>query len=274
MRSSRAALLAAAFALAGCPRRAPPPDLSLDPAELVAQVRAAQDRTRSVRGEARIRLETAELSGTFSALVAAEAPDRALVQSLDFFGNTVAVLAAADGELSFYDARAHVVYRGPATPENLARLVPLSISPADLARILRGSAPLLDGRPVSADAGRGFVTLGIDAGARTETLRVGAGAEVLRASVRADAAQGRGAYDLEFGAFDRFELRFPAEVSLSSEAPRVRMKVTWVEVEPNAALDRKIFSPRVPPGARVVDLGASAPPAGLFPDAGAPRPQE
>jgi hypothetical protein len=208
MRASRSlalALAAAAVALAGCPPRAPPPDLSLDPAALLVQVRAAQDRIRSVRGEVRVRVESAEASGTVPALVAAQKPDRLLVQTLDFFGNTVAVLAAADGALTLYDARAHVVYRGAATPENLARLLPLPISPADLVAILCGSAPLLAGTPASAEPGRGYVTLELAAGPRTQALRVGAGAAVLRSTVRIDGAPGPGTYDLELGELDRFE---------------------------------------------------------------------
>jgi hypothetical protein len=274
MRPSRlATLLAAAAVLAGCPPRVPPPDLSLDPAALAGQVLAAQGRIRSVRGEVRIAIDTKQLSGTVPALVAAEKPDRVLVQTLDFFGNTVAVLAAADGKLSLYDARARVVYRGPATPENLARLVPVPLSPAALVEILCGSAPLVTGEPVSAEPGRGWVTLRISGGARTEDLRIGPGARVLRASVRVGGQPGPGAYDLEFGAFDALEgLDFPAEVSLSAESPRVRMKVTWSDAEPNATLDQKTFTPRIPAGVRVVELGEAAPPAFLAPpDAQPPK---
>jgi hypothetical protein len=274
MRPSRvAALLVAAAVLAGCPPRVPPPDLSLDPAALADQVRAAQGRTSSVRGEVRIAVDTKQLSGTVPALVAAEKPDRVLVQTLDFFGNTVAVLAAADGKLSLYDARARVVYRGPATPENLARLVPLPLSPAALVEILCGSAPLVAGEPVSAEPGRGWVTLRLSGGARTEDLRIGPGPRVLRASVRVGGRPGPGAYYLEFGAFDALEgLDFPAEVSLSAESPRVRMKVTWSDAEPNATLDQKTFTPRIPAGVRVVELGEAAPPAFLAPpDAQPPK---
>ncbi len=274
MRPSRPALLAVlAAALAGCPPRAPPPDLSLDPAALAGQVRAVQARTRSVRGEVRIQIDSAQFSGTVPALVAAEKPDRVLVQTLDFFGNTVSVLATADGVLSLYDARARVVYRGAATPENLARLVPLPLSPAALAEILCGSAPLLAGEPVSAEPGRGYVTLRIAAGRRTQTLRIGAGGDVLRSSLRAGGASGRGTYDLELGAFERLSNHFPAEVSLSAEAPRVRMKVAWLDAEPNAALEAKVFTPRIPAGVRVVNLADAAPPAFLAPP-DAPRAPE
>jgi hypothetical protein len=274
-RHARAVVAAAAVAvLGGCPPRVAPPDLSLDPAALAGQVLEAQERVRSVRGEVRVAVDSKELSGTVPALVAAEKPDRVLVQTLDFFGNTVAVLAVAEGKLTLYDARARVVYRGPATPENLARLVPLPISPAALVAILCGSAPLIRGEPVSAEPGHGWVTLRITGGARTEDLRVGKGADVLRASIRAGGTPGPGSYDLEFGAFDALEgIHFPAEVSLSAESPRVRMKITWTEAEPNATLGPKTFAPRIPASARVVELGEAAPPVFLAPP-DAPRPKE
>ena len=71
---------------------------------------------------------------------------------------------------------------------------------------------------------------------------------------------------LEFSGFDRIEgLRFPAEATLSAEAPRVRMRLVWQDVEQNPALDRKIFSPGIPAGVRILDLEGAAPPALLAP---------
>jgi hypothetical protein len=265
----RLALSAAALALAGCPPRVPPPDLSLDPAELLAQVRAAQARVASVRGEARVRIEAPGGSGTVPAFIAAKRPDRVYVQTVDFFGNTVSALATAGGELSLYDARERVLYRGAATAENLARLVPVPLSPAELAAILCGSAPLLDGEPVRAEPGRGYVTLEIAAGPRRQVLRVGAGARVLSASL-AVSGEGQSGRDLTFRAFGASEGgRFPGEIALSARDPAVTMRLTWVDVQPGADVEDALFSPPVPRGARVVDLAEAAPPAGLLPD---PRP--
>lgn len=269
MRPARVlAAAACAAALAGCPPRAPPPDLSLDPAELAAQVRAAQGRIRSVRGEVQLRLDSPGFSGTVPALVAAEKPDRVLVHALDFFGNPVAVLAAADGELAFHDLRERVVYRGAATPENLARLVALPLSPAELVTILCGSAPLLEGEPVEAEPGRGRVTLVLAGERLAQTLGVGPGAAVLRSELRARLEPAPATYDLEFSRRDPAALLFPAETELVAAAAGVRMRLAWSDAEPNAALDRALFSPRVPSGARIVDL-ADAAPGGLFPG-GAP----
>ncbi len=267
--------LAAALALSACHPRTPPPDLSLDPAALLEQVRAAQARVTTVRGEARLKVEARELSGTVPALVAAAKPDRVYVQTLDFFGGTVSVLASASGTLSLYDARARVLYRGAATPENLMRLVPLPLSPAELAQILCGSAPLVAGDPVRADPGPGYVTLEIDGRDRVQQLRIGRGAAVLRSKIEMAVPGARGAYALRFDSFDESSgNRFPGEVSLSSEDPRVRMSLTWTDVEPNAAVDAAMFSPSVPRGARVVDLLEAAPPAGLFPETVRPEERE
>lgn len=259
--------IAAAVALAGCLPRAPPPDLSLDPAELLRQVRAREGNTRSVRGEARLRLRGEAASGSVPAWIAAEKPDRIYVQTLDFFGNTLAVLAAADGELSLYDARERVLYRGAATAENLRRLVPLPISPAALAEILCGSAPLIDGEPVRAEPGRGSVTLELVGGARTQELRVGPSARVERSALLVGGGKGPGAYDLEFASFGGAGVPgFPARISLAAESPPVRMELTWSDIETDAAIDVALFHPPVPRGARVEELAETPSPAGLIPD--------
>ena len=170
-RSSGLALLAFVLA-AGCARRAPPPDLSLDPAELLGQVQAAQAKVRSVQGDARVAVESAGRSGTVSQFLAAERPDRLHVETLDFFGNVAAVLAARDGRFALYDARERVFYRGLATPGNLARIVPLPLRAEELVAILCGGAPL-PGAAASAAPGRGTVHLELAGPGGSATLAVG-----------------------------------------------------------------------------------------------------
>lgn len=261
---TRTLALLAVAALAACTPRRPPPDLSLDPAALLAQVRAAQARVSSVRGDARLRVRSPDGSGTVQALVAAERPDRVYVQTLDFFGNTLAVLATSGGALSLYDARARVLYRGPATPENLARLVPIPLSPEDLAAILCGGAPLLDGEALRAEPGRGHVTLELAGGGRTETLRIGPGAQVQRAALRAAGAAGPSGWDLEIARTDASGAGYASEVKLSARDPDVSLGLGWEEAEWNGPVDAALFTPPAPRGARIVELGAEAPPPGLL----------
>jgi outer membrane lipoprotein-sorting protein len=256
-RIRRTRLLAAALAaLAACaPPHAPPPDLSLDPAELLAQVKGEQAKVRSVRGEARVRVEGEKLKGAVRELVAAGKPDRLRVDTLDFFGNPVAKLATSGGRFTLYDARARVVYRGAATPRNLSRLVPLPL-PADvLVTILCGSAPLIDGRPAAAEPGKGVVVLELAGDGRKQRLEIGEHAAVERSDL-----DGRGGYALRFEHFrSRPGGRLPNDLVLHSADPSVKLELHWTDVEVNADLEESMFRIDPPRGARVVDLDAGGP---------------
>jgi hypothetical protein len=242
-------------ASAGCVR-APPPDLSPDPRALLAQVREAQALARTVRGSARVGVETPGASGTLDALAAAEKPDRVRIEMLDFFGNPASVLVAAAGRFSLYDARAGVLYRGEATPENLARLLPLPLGAGDLATLLCGSAPLLDGEPVAAEADGGAMRLELAGAGARQLLWVGEGASVRAARLEPAAGSRASGWSAEFDVFRR---RAGARVPTDSElrAPDGRVTLHWREdLEVNVALEPATFRMDPPRGARVVDVGA------------------
>jgi hypothetical protein len=253
-RPALAAVLAAVGAVACAPRR-PPPDLSLDPVALLAQVEAAAAVVTAVRGEARLRLDAPGAKGTVPAFVAAERPDRLHVEALDFFGNPAATLVTSGGRLAIYDARARAFYRGAATAANLARLVPLPLSPERLVSVLCG-APRLAGAPVSAEPGRGDVTLTLADGPGTTSARVGPRAALLEASFRGGAPAVPD-HRVAYSAFEDLErVRFPTEVVVTASDPAVRVELQWREPEVGARLDAALFRMEPPAGARVVDLDA------------------
>jgi hypothetical protein len=251
------AALAAALALGACAPRRPPPDLSLEPAALLAQVEAAGAVVTRVQGEARLRLDAPGARGTLPAFVAAERPDRLHVEALDFFGNPAAILVAAGGRLAIYDARARTFYRGSASAANVARLVPLPLSPERLVAILCGT-PLLAGAPIAAEPGRGDVSLELRDGPRSATLRVGPRAALVHASFRGG-APALPDHEVAYGAFlDLEHVRFPGEVTVRASAPAVRVELAWKE--PDVAgkpLDPALFRMQPPSGAKVVELDDS-----------------
>jgi hypothetical protein len=276
-RPGTAALVLLAAGLAGCHPRVPPPDLSRDPADLLGQVQAAQARVQSVRGEARTGVESPSGGGTTSQFIAAARPDRLHVEVLDFFGNVVAVLSAADGRFGLYDAQARVFYRGTASPAHLARLVPLPLPAEDLVAILCGTAPLLPGgAPVDAAPGDGVVNLTLRAGDRTQRLSVSGGAAVERAELRTAGAPAPGDYDVELDSFRKVDGGwFPFKVALRAQSPTVKIDLRWTDVEVNAPLEAALFHVEPPRGARVVELGDEDPgPVDLFrlAPAGSPPP--
>jgi hypothetical protein len=246
---------AAVFALvlaAGC-TRVPPPDLSRDPVRLLEQVRAAQDGVTACRGSARLSVSSSDPSGSLDAWVAAEMGGRVRVDLFDFFGNPAAVLVASGGRFALYDARAGALYRGDDTPENLARLVPVPIGARDLASVICGRAPIIDGPAVVAEAGDGVLLLEIAGESGRQVLAVGEGGAVERASFLPGAHGGK-PWKVAFSAFRRTAgQRFPGEVELRGGGAEVSL--LWKDdLEVNLPPEGALFQLDPPRGARVVDL--------------------
>lgn len=247
-------LAAAALVGPGCRLRVPPPDLSVDPAQLLVQVEEAQAPIRRVQGETRATLRTPQGVASVRQFVAAERPDRLHLEELDFFGNPAAVLVTAGGRFWFYDGRKQVLYRGAATPANLSRLVPVAISAEELVAILLGGAPVLPGgTPTAVTQDHARLRLRLAGPGGTEDLWVGEKALVEKAEVRQASGVG---YVVEFaGRQSRGGGWFPGGVTLHSPSARIDVELGWSDAEVNGQLDPRLFEPLAPKGARVVEVG-------------------
>jgi hypothetical protein len=260
--SARLVAAGALLALAACHPRRPPPDLSLDPAALLAEVKAAQDRVVSVQGRARVGLDGPGGAGGGEQFLAAERPGRLRVEAHDFFGNVVAVLVVEDGRLALFDARQGIFQRGAATPANLARLVPVPLPAEALVTLLCGSAPLLDGAAVAAEPGDGLVLLTLRQGDLVQRLEVGPGAVLLASRVRRLTSAGEvpAGLDAEFSVHrTRAGQRLPTDLSARSTEAGVALTLHWRDLEVNGPVDPALFRLSPPAGARVVDLDSPAP---------------
>ncbi len=272
----RLAGLAAAAAIAGC--RVPPPDLSRDPADLLRAVRAAQGRVQRVEGSAKVHLQSPRGSGWVDEFLAAERPDRVRLETRDFFGNVASVLVADGGRFALYDARGKVYYRGEASAENVSRLLPLALPPADLVDLLCGTAPLLAGEPRQVAVRDSLLVLRLAGDPGEQDLSVGEEAAVEASRVRwASPSPGRPDHDLELWAFRRRGgVRFPTAARLVAPAAGVSLELRWKEdLEVNGPSDPALFRLDPPRGARVVELlpGSVAPPLEL-PTRPGPPPRE
>ena len=271
-------LAALALATAGClPATRPLPEgLPAAPAELLAEVRATQGLVARVQGEARLDVTTPQGSGSLTSFVAAERPGRLRIDSQDFFGNVLSAVAVDGGRLTLYDAREKVFYRGAPTPANVSRLLPLVLPASELATIVCGSAPLLEGRAVSVTSREDQLLLTLAADGTGQRLAVGEKASVEESLLRhtepvpdGAAVETSPAYDLRFDRFREVNrIRFPGQLELVAPAASVEVELRWKsELEVNGPSQPELFHMDPPRHARIVDLAGDA----AIPDA-APSP--
>jgi hypothetical protein len=236
----------------------------LEPTALLAQLRAHQAKIGRVRGTAKLAIRTPQLKGTVTEFVAAEKPDRLRLETYDFFGNPAAILVASGNRFSFYDAASKTYYRGTPTPENVSSLLPIIVPIGELVTILCGSAPVLDGRPISATPDGGRMLLVIDGGDGVgQQLTIAGGFAVESSRIRrvrtgptGQPEQDNPAYDLAFDLFRPLAgFRFPGEVALEAPAAGVELELTWrPDLEVNVALEASLFTMDPPRGAKTVEL--------------------
>jgi hypothetical protein len=174
-------LLLLPLSLCACPAPIPrPADALQDPHELLQAIEAATNEIHSARMKD-VRLDWYGAQGRLSLrqTLLFQQPDRLRVQTyIPGFDGVAGVLVCACGRFAFHDRQEDIYYYGPATAQNVARVLPLGLSCRDLGQVLLGGAPhdrLRDGQPRASlawddDTGRYRLVLepqaGQDAGAR------------------------------------------------------------------------------------------------------------
>jgi len=119
--------------------------------ELQATLNQRRETLRSLRSEASIAVMSPERSAKATQLLIVERPDRLRVEVLSPPG-VVFALASANGDLAAWVRDENRVYRGAATPGNLARYAGIDLQITDAVDILLGGPPRRTVREASVDA--------------------------------------------------------------------------------------------------------------------------
>ncbi|HUJ28445.1 MAG TPA: DUF4292 domain-containing protein [Myxococcales bacterium] len=164
--------LAVCSSVAGCPKPQTIAGPAPEPAALYAEVQAAHRVPQTMSCDAKAFVEAQQNGGRYSLHILVKRPRSLRIEALTPMGDPAAVLVADDGQFALLDLRNNVFYRGPATPENLSRLIPAPLTPDELVALLTGAPP--DGRPWdSKREGDGYrLRLGIDTVTLGADLRV------------------------------------------------------------------------------------------------------
>src|SRR6266403_730518 len=121
-------LAAALLLLLGCPSphaivSGPPPD----PGALYFQAKKAHQVPETLSCDAKAFVEAPENAGRYSLHISVKRPASLRIEALTPMGDPAAVLVADQGRFALLDLRSNVFKRGPATPENLSRLIPVPL---------------------------------------------------------------------------------------------------------------------------------------------------
>ena len=127
----------------GCTTRRPPHPPPLPPSalpsaqELLGPFKARQQHLTGLRGLARVTYQDTQERGSASQAVAIAAPDRFRLELFSVL--SVAAIHTCDGQmLAAYFPRDNVIYRGAASPLNIARFTRLMLSAREITRLLLG----------------------------------------------------------------------------------------------------------------------------------------
>ncbi len=270
-RSVLRVIAALTLSLAGCrsagtdlaPPAVAPPALPA-PAEVLARLRAGGAARRTLLAEGTVTYFGARGRVRGKAVIVARRPGAFRVETLSPLEQPVEVITT-DGE-RLYLLASDTLRVGPATPENLAAVMPLPMRPEEVVDTLLGGVPAssalepLDvapgdgGRWVLSLAGAGgdLVELTIDpASGRVESTRLLARGGGLRASV-------------EFGDFEPVgDAGPPLPRAIVIRMPRddLDLRIRLTDVAVDTPVDDALFRLEPPPGKAAESLGAGAGPS-------------
>ena len=150
------------LSLGSCAARRPVPPAPSRPAELpsaqqlLANFAARRQTLSSLRGLARVVYADPQNKGTAKQAVAVGVPDQFRLELFSPIG--IASLSACDGHvLAAYFPKEKTIYRGAATPLNVARFTRVMLSPRDVVGVLLGLPALpqyQEAHPVTFDTDR------------------------------------------------------------------------------------------------------------------------
>ena len=151
-----------------------------EPAALDELAQKAHRVPQTLSCDARAFVEAPQNGGRYSLHVSVKRPASIRLEALTPMGDPAAVLVADQGRFALLDLRNNVFYRGPATPENLSRLIPAPLRDEELVSLITGAIPALPQSVPQSSArdGDGYKLVFARPGVRQE-VRLGADMRVL-----------------------------------------------------------------------------------------------
>ena len=232
-----------------------------DASALLQEVDELQGHVQQVKGSARVSAHSENGGGEFSAFIAARAPGEVHLEFLNFFGAPEQVLTSDGHSFGLYQKAKGTFLHGPATQAAISQILPVDLSAEELVAILLGKTPRLQVPPSSIEPDQDATAYRITLvqGERRQTLWVHPTSKRVLKSV----LEGPGGYTLLFEQpRDTDGVPFARKVSFVSATSTVVLRWSPEDVALEGTLEPSLFAVSPPPGARTVEVDATAPGAG------------
>ena len=247
---------------AGCTATQPPAPPPLGPVpsaqELLAPLAARQKNLIGLQGLAKVSYQDPHESGSATQAVAITTPDRFRLEFFSLLG--VAAVHTCDGQrLAAYFPSDKVLYRGVASPLNIARFTQVTLSAREITLLLLGFPPFLMEGAITPVRREPTGTYGIDFlrsdGSLTTLWFDSATRRLTGWAVRdaAGALQAQG----ELGDYRQVQgIAFPFSITLSDAQGDQQVSLAYKEVSIRPALPASLFTLATPGGVKEIDIDA------------------
>ncbi len=263
MKSGRAAwtlvlALLAALGLASCRGLtvAPPSAAALSADEVLARLRERQQALKSLQARGRIVYLSRERNYSGSVLIEARRPESLRVDVFDILGRTLLRFATDGNRVQVLSPHEEKFFQGPATPRNLAALIPTAVSLSQVVPLLAGALPLSKGTPSRFDydpaAGR-YLLEWVQGGALVERLWVAAQG-LYPVKEEYYAGHSLPGFTVELADFGQVAPELPAKITLQTENPKIELRLVYTELHLNPSLVPADLTLAPPPGMALVPL--------------------
>jgi len=244
-----------AFFSLACPKRIDfgPRGEIKDANELLKLTSQAEEQLVSIVGDARLKINSRQGSGSVSLFVAVSRPSFVHLETLGFFGKLQAVLVSDGARFGLYQADQGKYYRGPASPQNLSRFLPLVRPIPELVQLMLGQAPRVPARAASLQLdsrSRNYLVTLVSDGV-VQRLWV----EPANCRVRKSEIPGADGYQVEFDDFESAgATAYPRQIKLSASNPPTQLELQYKDVSVNGAVDGALFEMVPPSGVPVIEV--------------------
>jgi hypothetical protein len=238
------------FACARAAPVGPPPDA----VELLERARAAHRVPETMACDAKAFVDAPQNGGRFALHIAVKRPASIHLEALSPLGDPAAVLVADKGRFALLDLRNNVFYRGPATPENLSRLLPAPLRDEELVALLTGAIPDLPGSTPQSSRrqGDGYLLV-LSSGGQLQEIDLGGDLRVVE--VRRKTAEGALIWAVHLDEHDdRSGAQVPRLLHLTAPAARTEVDLRLRNVQTGLPAPPSMFFLGPPPGMRVEDV--------------------